>query len=261
MFSGFNLLILLFILFGIIIELASLIIGCIIVSGKIRSVKILGVGFIVSGIFGSFSQAAFLARFIVRTPDAITFLNNAELVMSVIASLFGTLCICLFVHKNYGCKWIYFPLFAQPVVSAFSRVVSAAVLSRAGSEMLVAGTGLSTSVTGLVTGSVSAVILIIVFFKNRKVEKIIPHAWIFRLVSYLWGIVLTIAGIAFYAYCLSGGSDSEMIYFNLLERFTLFQFTHSVISYIVSLAMPVYILVMAKRAERKLKETAPYIED
>ena len=129
------------------------------------------------------------------------------------------------------------------------------------SSVRVAGTGLSTSVTGLVTGSVSAVILIIVFFKNRKVEKIIPHAWIFRLVSYLWGIVLTIAGIAFYAYCLSGGSDSEKIYFNLLERFTLFQFTHSVISYIVSLAMPVYILVMAKRAERKLKETAPYIED
>ena len=262
MHLGIHPLVLLVAVIGISAALASGIIGVFIVSGKIKSVKILGIGYIVLSVLELFSEAAFLSRFIIRTTEMGAAANNINTVLSFATSIVGTLIICLFVHKNYGCKWIYFPLFAQPVVSAISPVVFGIVISRISNQMtFIAGTGLSTNITSLVTGSVSAIILIIVLYKNRKVEKIIPHAWIIRLITYLWGLVMTIAGIVFYASCLSGGADSEQIYVNMLTEFSTFQYIHTAISRIVTLALPIYILVMVKRAEKKLEETSAYIEE
>ena len=262
MILGIHPLILLITLVGFAAEITVVIIGFIIVSGKIKSVKILGIGYIVTGIIGIVTQASFLARNIVRTSDIIRILINVDTAAAVVSSLFGLLCVCLFVHKNYGCKWIYFPLFAQPIVSAFSRVVSGFVLSRIGGEgVLIAGTGFSTNVTSLVTGTVTAIILIVVFYRNRKNEKIIPHAWIIRLITYCWSLVMIIASIGFYAFCLSGGSGAESIYFEHIENFSIFQTIYTLFGSFVGIVMPVYILVMAKRAERKLEETSAYIED
>ena len=67
MILGIHPLILLITLVGFAAEIAAVIIGFIIVSGKIKSVKILGIGYIVTGIIGIVTQAVFLARNIVRT--------------------------------------------------------------------------------------------------------------------------------------------------------------------------------------------------
>lgn len=262
MFASIHPLVLLMTLIGAITDLAVLIIGCIIVSGKIKSVKILGIGYIVSGALGLFSQFLSLARYIVSYPNYYSSISQLITVAGVVATLFGTLCICLFIHKNYGYKWIYFPLFAQPVVSAVARVVSGAVFSRIGGVMMVVvGMGLSTSVTSLVTGSVTAIILIVVFYKNRKAEKIIPHFWVIKLIAYCWSLILTIGTIIFYTVCICGGANAEKIYFDLSANFTLSQYIFTMINSFVRLVLPIYILVMAKKAERKPEETSAYIEE
>ena len=130
-----------------------------------------------------------------------------------------------------------------------------------GEMMLIAGVGLSTNVTTLVTETVTAIILITVFYKNRKNEKIIPHTWIIRLIAYLWSLIMIIASVVFYVICLSSGSNAERLYIELSNKFSLFQCIYTIINSFVGLVLPIYILVMAKRAERKLEETAAYIED
>ena len=44
-------------------------------------------------------------------------------------------------------------------------------------------------------------------------------------------------------------------------KLTFFQFVFAAIYSLVCMIMPIYILVMVKRAEKKLEETSPYIED
>ena len=262
MFIGIHPLILLLVFIYAAVNIALLIIGCIIASGKTKSVKILGIGYIVAGIIEIVLAAALLVRYTIRNTEIIVMTSNVSPVLSTVSSLFGLICVCIFVHKNYGCKWIYFPLLAQPVVSAIASVTFASVFSRIGGEMmLIAGMGLSTNVTALVTGAVTAIILIVVFYKNRKAEKIIPHTWLIKLIIYCWSMVLIVASIVFYAICLSGGSDAERLYIELLNNFSIFRSIYTIINSFVGLVLPIYVLVMAKRAERKLEETAVYIEE
>ena len=262
MLFGMHPLVFLTVLIGFATDLAVAVIGFIIVSGKTKSVKILGLSFGVNGIIGIIQQACFVVRYLNPTPETVGKISSASNVVAAVSTLFSILCICLFIHKNYGCKWIYFPLFAQPVVNAVSRIAFMAVLSRIGGEMmLIAGTGLSTGVTSLVTGTVTSIILIVVFYKNRKNEKIIPHMWIIRLITYCWGLIFTIVSIVFYAACLRGGSDAERIYIEQLNNFTKFQTVYTILDAFVGIVMPIYILVMAKMAEREQKETAAYIEE
>lgn len=262
MFLGMYPMIILMVLVGFAADLTAAVIGFIIVSGKTKSVKILGLSFGVNGIIGIIQQAGLVARYLNPTPETVGKISSASSVVAGVSTLFGILCICLFIHKNYGCKWIYFPLFAQPVVNVVSRMAFLAVLSRIGGEMmLIAGTGLSSGITSLVTGTVTSIILIVVFYKNRKNEKVIPHMWIIRLITYCWGLILTIAGIGFYAYCLSRGANAERLYVELSSKFSEFQTIYMILDSFVYVVMPIYILVMAKKAERNLEETAAYIEE
>lgn len=262
MFFGMHPMIFLMVLVGFAADLTAAVIGFIIVSGKTKSVKILGLSFGVNGIIGIIHQVCLVARYLNPTPEMVVKTSSASNVVSAVSTLFGILCICLFIHKNYGCKWIYFPLFAQPVVNVVSRMAFLAVLSRIGGEItLIAGSGLSSGVTSLVTGTVTSIILIVVFYKNRQNEKVIPHMWIIRLIIYCWGLILTIAGIGFYAYCLSRGSNAERLYVELSSKFSEFQTIYTILDSFVYVVMPIYILVMAKKAERNLEETAAYIEE
>lgn len=262
MFSNIHPLILVPLFLSVLIQIALLIIGMFITTGKIKSTKILGIGFVISAILGFISNVLYLIRNTAGSPELIGALSQISNVVSVIATLAGSIFICLFIHKNYGCNWIYFPILAQPIVSAISTVAFRYVFSRMGDAIhYVIGTGLSSGLTALVIGTVEAVILIIVFYKNRKNEKIIPHAWIIRLVSFCFYLILPITSVVFYTVCLSAGAGGKDLYFDFSERFLIFQYVYSFFNSLVSLAMPIYILVMTKKAEKRLEETSAYIED
>ena len=262
MFSNINPLVLVPLFVGVMIQIALLIIGMFIITGKINSTKILGIGFVISAILGFIFNVLNLIRNTAGSPELISTLSQITNVVSVIATLAGSICICIFIHKNYGCKWIYFPILAQPIVNAISTVAFIYVFSRMGDAIhYVIGTGLSSGLTALVIGAVEAVILIIVFYKNRNIEKIIPHAWIIRLVSFCFYLILPVSSVVFYTICLSAGAGGADLYFDMSERFLIFQYVYSFFNSLVSLALPVYILVMTKKAEKKLEETSAYIED
>ena len=262
MFLGMHPMIFLMVLAGFAADLTAAVIGFIIVSGKTKSVKILGLSFGVNGIIGIIQQVCLVARYLNPTLEMVKKTSSASNVVAAVSTLFGILCICLFIHNNYGCKWIYFPLFAQPVVNVVSRMAFLAVLSRIGGEItLITGSGLSSGITSLVTGTVTSIILIVVFYKNRQNEKVIPHMWIIRLITYCWGLIFTIAGIGFYAYCLSRGANAERLYVELSNKFSEFQTIYMILDSFVYVVMPIYILVLAKKAERNLEETAAYIEE
>ena len=261
MFDGIFLDLLLMIM-AVLIDIAALVIGILITTSKIKSTKILGIGYIISAALGFISDSLFILRSTLRSPELVASMSPVNTVLSFMATVAGLICICLFIHRNYGYKWIYFPLLAQPVASAVSTVVLRVVLIRiCGNDQYIAGTGLSAAITSLILGSVEALILILVFYKNRKAEKIIPHAWIIRIVSFCCSLILTVSTIIFYGKCFAAGAKGDNLYFALISKFTMFQYCFSVFLSLVGLVMPIYILVMAKKAEKQPEETAAYIED
>lgn len=255
-------LILLLLLMDILFGIAALVIGILIATSKIKSTRILGIKYIISAIFSFIANAIQITRFTAKTPELIASLSQVNNVISFMAAVAGLLCICLFIHKNYGCKWIYFPLLAQPLVSVISTVAFRFVLSRIGdSKQYIAGTGLSTALTSLILGTVEALILILVFYKNRKAEKVIPHAWIIKLIYFCCYLISPISGLIFYGRCFVAGAKGEDLYFSLISKFTMYQYYFTIFLALVGLVMPIYILVMTKKAERNLEETAAYIEE
>ena len=262
MFSNVHPLILVLMFFSLLLDIALLIIGMFITTSKTKPTKILGIMYMIDGVLGFVSGVISLIRMRGYTSALIASLTWVNNVISVVTSIAVILCICLYVHKNYGCKWIYFPLFAQPVVNLISNIVFRAVLSRIGdTAQYVVSSGLATSLTSLVTSSVGAIILILVFYKNRNNEKIIPHTWAIRLAAFCVSLVSPIVCIIYYAVCLSSELKGVGIYFTSSYKLTVFQYIFSFIFSLVCFILPVYILVMAKRAEGKQEETAADIED
>ncbi len=253
---------LLLMLMAVLIDIAALVIGILITTSKIKSTKILGIGYIISAALGFISDSLFILRSTLKSPELVASMSPINTVLSFMATVAGLLCICLFIHRNYGYKWIYFPLLAQPVVSIISTLAFRFVLIRiAGSTQYIAGTGLSNAFTSLILGSVEALILILVFYKNRKAEKIIPHAWIIRIVSFCCSLILNVSSVIFYGKYFFSGAGGDNLYFALISKFTMFQYCFLIFLSLVGLVMPVYILVMAKKAEKQPEETAAYIED
>ena len=243
-------------------DFAFLIIGIFITTSKIKQTRILGIGYIIDAILGFISNVITMIRLRGYTSALIVALGRVNSVVSVAATLAGILFICLYVHKNYKCKWIYFPLFAQPVVNTISSIAFRAVLSRIGdTAQYIVSQGLATNLTSLVTGSVGAIILILVFYKNRNIEKIIPHTWAIKLAAYCVSLVTPIVSIIFYVVSLSAELRGAGTYFYTSYKLTVFQNVFLFIYSLVCLILPIYILVMVKRAEKKLEETSPYIED
>ena len=262
MFSNIHPLILVPLFLSVLIQIALLIIGMFITTGKIKSTKILGIMYLVDAILGFITNVVSFIRYSFVTPELLALLTKANSVLSVVITLAGFLFICLYVHKNYGCKWIYFPIFAQPVVNVIATIAFRAVFNRMGNTaQYIIISGLSTSLSSLVTGSVGAIILIHVFHKNRNNEQIIPHMWAIRLATFCASLISPIVSIIYYGVCYGSEVRGTSIYFFTSYKLTFFQFVFAAIYSLVCMIMPIYILVMVKRAEKKLEETSPYIED
>ena len=252
MFSSINPLLLAMLLVGTASDIAVIIIGTIIIIGKIKPVKVLGIGFVVSSVFGLVSHLSTIGFYLNPDPALTTALSWESSIVGFVASLAATLSVCLYIHKNYGCTWVYFPVLAQPIVSTIATLGFEYVLRNVGSTMqYVFSTGLSTNATSLITGSIEAVILIVLFYKNTDKEKIIPHAWIIRLIEYVRFLIIPIASIIFYLVCLNselqGGDHGFYLYHDNYGNLVLLMYIVTLLGSLFALLMPVYILVRIKR--------------
>ena len=253
MFSNINPLLLVMLIVGTASDIAVMIIGTLIIIGKVRQVKVLGIGFVVSSVFALISHLCTMAFYLSSEPVS-TALSWESSAAGIVASVAGSICVCLYIHKNYGCKWVYFPVLAQPIVSTIARLAFEYVLRDVSSTMqYVFSMGLSSNATSLVTGSVEAVILIVLFYKNSDKEKLIPHAWIIRLVEYCLFLIIPIASIIFYSVCLKGelqGGDTGFhMYHDSYGNLVLLMYIITMLGSLLAFLMPVYILVRIKRSE------------
>ena len=230
------------------IYLAIAVFGFIILFGKTKSTRILGLSFVLTS-FASLLECA--STLIVRFSDADTYSNfvSVSSIIQVVITIAAPLCMCIFIHRNYGKKLIYIPLLILPVLNIVARFI----INEAFSNLRMSGNGFSMwfytvdVINSFVIGAAVTVILIIVFHKNRKMEKIIPLAWIFEIVN--------LAGSALFSFCLcvsyltmyqNGKVSSDFSYSISMTAFFL--------QALVSMAFPIYVMVMAVKKE-KLEST------
>lgn len=234
---------------------ATLVLGILIAAGRIKSTKILGVGFIVSAAASLFAiNSTVLQRYV----GAAVFskMSVASTFITMAAGLVSYFCICRFVHKNYGKKWIYIPVFAAQIYTYLANFVIAYLLNKSGANAL---TGywivLSKTVNNFITGTVIAVIFIIIFYKNRTIEKIIPGTWKIRLAVYIWSVISSAVTAFSYLYLTRlFRQTSNSIHGRMFIPPVALYYSTAVLEMVgalVGLIFPIYVLVMVRKASRR----------
>lgn len=222
-----------------VIFLAIAVFGFIILFSKTKSTRILGLSFVLTSVANLLECASI---FVIRLGGQAVYLNyvNIESIVQIVVMIASPLCMCIFIHRNYGKKLIYIPLLIIPVLTIVARIVINESFNGLGfyGNDLVKWANTVNTINNFILGSVASVILIIVFYKNRKTEQVIPLAWIFEIVG--------LVGSAFYSFFLC------------ISYLTMYQdgrmasdFSNSAtmsagfLMAMVSMVFPIYVMVMA----------------
>lgn len=240
--------------------LAELVLGILVASKKVKPTKILGIGFIIASVnmlTGNIPQ--FIARYVgsavfARISAALSWTGS-------ICSLAASFCICLFIHKRYGKKLIYIPVMAVPVVGSVASSLVALLLNRtaAPDRFLPIWITLTRSINNFITSTVAAVAIIIVLYRCRQKEDIVPSLWKMRLIVFIWSVIPFVNSTLYYAYVLVSSSKNGIrrdpfwfeyghyngLIFNLLN----------VLGCVAALIIPIYVFVMVCRASHKTENT------
>ncbi len=230
------------------IYLAIAVFGFIILFSKTKSTRILGLYFVLTS-FASLLECA--STLIVRFSGADTYFNfvSASSIIQVVITIAAPLCMCIFIHRNYGKKLIYIPLLILPVLNIVARII----INEAFNNLGMSGndffrwTNTVNVINSFVIGAAVAIILIIVFYKNRKTEKIIPLAWIFEIINLTGNALFSIFLCFSYQTIYHGGKMAS----NFSDSAGLTAFF---LQALVSIAFPVYVMVMAVK-KGKLEST------
>ncbi len=229
------------------IYLAIAVFGFIILFGKTKSTRILGLSFVLTS-FASLLECA--STLIVRFSGADTYFNfvSASSTIQVVITIAAPLCMCIFIHKNYGRKLIYIPLLILPVLNIVARIAINEAFNSAGmsGNDFFRWTNTVNVISSFVIGAAVAIILIIVFHKNRKMEKIIPLAWIFEIVNLVWSAVFSFCLCISYQTMYQGKTASD--FSNSIVITALF------LQAVISMVFPVYVMIMAVK-KGKLEST------
>ncbi len=218
--------------------IGMLVLGIMIAAGKEKSLRVLGIGYIVKSVPAIMSAAANL---VIRVISAKAFASFSVVTsyISIICSTGFLFCVCYFIHKNYGKKLIYIPVMAVHVGGLIvSRVVTVLLVNVINTRKnYTAWISMTNTINSFVVDAAVALIIIIVFYMNRKSEKVIPMAWLGEVIILVASTFRTLIYVGYYLAVINHTrlrqiSDTMM---------TLF---FGVISLAV-VATPLYITVMA----------------
>jgi hypothetical protein len=232
--------------------IVATLLGIWIILNKIRSVRILGGCYIISAVS---TMVSFIYRYVIDNRLEKYYVLNRYIGMaSGLCTIVSALCLCIFLHKNYGKKLIYIPLLGLPLLQRVlnaiaSGIVYGAVPNGAG---YVGWINLIYSIISLVTGSVTAIIVILVFYRNRKSEKVIPHMWIIRIVLYTYTVLYFLFTAASYLVMINGSDINVLTTFPVSYEVQDRVYVASLlIGPLVSLVEPIYVFVSALKAAPK----------
>ena len=234
------------------VSAAVVVIGILITANKVRSTRMLGISFIFSAI-NQFIAGLFkiLSVHILKESEISSILIPYNILIYILAGL-STLFLCFFIHKNYRKKLIYLPMFIIPVVSWFiDRFVTLLIVPM----RLVDQTGiLITMISNIIffiSSAVISVILIIIFLKNRKNEKVIPLAWLFRTIMLGWGFMYTALMSFIYLQMIYAGTTVGNTDYLMLD-------TANCASNIV---FPIYVVISVFGASKAKEQEEPYVSN
>ena len=231
-----------------VIYLAITVFGFIILFSKTKSTRILGLSFVLTS-FANLLECASI--FVGRLCSQAVYMNyvNVERILQMVIMIAAPLCMCIFIHRNYGRKFIYIPLLILPVLNNVARIAINKAFNSFGMPVndFVMWTNTVNAINGFVIGAVSSVILIIVFYKNRKKEPVIPLTWIFEIVGLAGSAFNTFLLCIFY---LTMYQDGKMASDFSNSAIT----TAGLMMAMISMAFPVYVMVMAIK-KGKLEST------
>lgn len=236
-----------------------LVVGILITSNKIKPTRILGIAFIISAVTSLISRSTGL---LMRYGNVETFArtSSATSVIVFAGSIAATLCVCIFLHKRYGSKFVYIPLLLLPLVSRFASVIVTSALNGSGVSSSELGYWISLvyNINSLVTEIAAALIIIIILYKNSSKEDLIPKTWALRTITLIWNCFVT--GVTVTTYCanlakIKAGSNEVTIFASswLMNSDSLGLLVE-MISGFVALIIPIYVLVMIVKASKSMNE-------
>ena len=232
-----------------------LVIGIMIAANKTKQTKVLGIGYIITSIS---SGAVFLYNLLllVYNTEKVLVFGDAVMIGTIICIMASLLCVCIYLHKNYGRKFVYIPVLLLPVVGMIASAAVALMLNKAGLggfeySMLIS---LVNDVNNVVSIAAAAVIIIVVIYKNREKEKIIPKAWLVKTITVIWSVIeIVIISITYLSVIKSAESLGLKAYSdNTFMALTMVQTLDS----LVTLVVPVYVLSKVSKASGKEKAAA-----
>ena len=240
--------------------LAELVLGILVASNKVKPTKILGIGYIFASVpilTGSLPQ--FIARYVgsavfARISAALSWTGS-------ICLLAASFCICMFIHKRYGKKLIYIPVMAVPVVGSVASSLVALLLNRtaAPDRFLPIWITLTRSINNFITSAVAAVAIIIVLYRCRQKEDIVPSLWKMRLVVFVWSVLTFINSTLYYVYTLRAAlikqTRPDTFWLEYAHYNELIFLIINIVGSLIALIIPIYVFVMVCRASHKTENT------
>ncbi|MBO4450299.1 MAG: hypothetical protein J5777_06910 [Clostridiales bacterium] len=234
-----------------------LVLGVLVLVNKVKQTKILGVNFIILGLSSVFS--CFLTA--TRTFMGIVVyakLSQVYNIFTILTNFAIMFCICWYIHKTYGKKYIYIPVFAMEIIGRIANTIVAMslnkVLSGAQSAYWIT---LVMNINNFITGTVTAVILFLAFYKNRDKETIIPATWKIRIILYAFNALQLLYTISAYCVMIKVAKDHSYnpggilgVAFGVSSSYyivILFELT----GVLVNLIFPIYVFVKLKKAGNK----------
>ena len=245
---------------------AVLVIGILIAVNKVKSTKVLGISFIISAVA---SLTSSLQDILIRYVDIEKYAQYVSIssVVTLISSLVAALCISIFIHKSYGKKFIYIPVMLLPVSSIVANLIVRTALNSSSASMSAGAWGYWMTLTGeinnLVTGTVSAVIIITVLYKNRNTEKAVPKLWLFKTISFIVGCVLACFRIVSYSMMIAATVNGKSNISVLAQLWTgnleTIAFMTQLFGALAALIIPIYVLISVSDVSRKGKLESAHI--
>lgn len=228
---------------------AGLVIGIIITAGKTKSTKILGIDYIVLFTCAWYSAASTIVSRYVGVKTYAVFSSGSS-VLTAVSGIVSVICISIFLHRNYGKKYIYYPLLGLHLTGIIANVAVTFCLNSAkgitGVKKAV-WIVLTRNINSAVVAAAISVIVIVILFRNRKNEKVVPSLWKFILITSAYSLFGNIVLAITYASMLAkdmwyGSSVNSAIM--LITNF----------SSVVSLSTPIYVMIRSFTAAKPAEQ-------
>ena len=177
---------------SLVVPVALLIIGIIIAFNRVKTTRVIGISIIFQAINVLLNSIFYnILVHNMSGKELVGILTPFNLII-VLSSLLSTLFICIFIHRNYGRKTIYLPVFLIATLGYLTDRIVVVVLNNYLGADNVLWVNLISIIDDFIISASISVVMTIIFFRNKHKEKVIPKTWLLKTFLLVWGLVFTV---------------------------------------------------------------------